>query len=174
MKPRVHAPGCSATRDSHAKSVKIYRVTRSRPAILCGLRPNRIVAPTLLTNSTSSGRTQPFALGPMKRTQAATKLCRVLADRAGLPCTEQKALPVADWSCVWFCLAIRTSTNLSPNPPVEILFHRGNGKCCHAFAAPVQLKTKGLGCLTSLRSSTRNFLGPAIKKHLVRRRVKVL
>lgn len=175
MKPRVHALGCSAMRDSHAKSVRIYRDSRSLQAILCGFRLNLTMAPTLLNRWKGSGRTQPFTLGTMKRNQvAAVKLCRASADGEALLCTEKRPLAIRDWFAIAFRPTVRSSTEFNPNPPVEVLFHRRNRKSYRPEDAVENLQINPKACLAGGRSATRKILVSAVQKQAVRSRVKVL
>jgi hypothetical protein len=175
MKPRVHALGCSAMRDSHAKCVKIYVRSRSRQAILCGFRLNLTMAPTLLNRRKGSGRTQPFTLGSMKKNQAAVvKLCPVSADGGVSSCTEKRRLAISDWLSISFRPTIRSSIELKPKPPVEILFHQRGRKLYRADDGVKNFEINPKVSLARGRSATRKFLGPDVQKQLVRSRVKIL
>ena len=162
MKPRVHAFRSSAMRDSHAKCVRIYRANGSRRVISWGFSANPAMAPSLLRRSKGSGRNQPFTRGIMKKTQvAAVKLCPALADGGGLDCTEARLLAVADWLTVSFRPVIRSSSDISPEASAEFLC--APRRYLFSVASGV-----------SPDATARNFLGVRNKKHLVRKRSKVL
>ena len=159
MKPQVHRLGRSTPRDSHAKCVRIYRRTGSRPVISCGFRPNPAMAPTLLIRRKGSGRNQPFSPSSMKRTQvAAVKLCPALADGGVTHCTESRSLPVATWLTISFRPVIHSST----------------GRFCRDDVAGEESQINELVCLPHTRSATGNFLSLRGKKPLFRNRSKVL
>jgi hypothetical protein len=175
MKPRVHAFGSSAVRDSHAKCVRIYRRFGSLQVISCGFRPNLTMAPTLLVKWKGSGRNQPFTLGTMKRiVVAAENLCPAPADGGGLYCTESRSLPVAKWLSISFRPNIRSSIQVSSEPPPEILFDRKNRRFYREAVNGRGRRRNGMACLPHTRSATWNFLGHGIKKRLVRSRARVL
>jgi len=174
MKPRVHAIGSSAMRDSHAKCVRIYRRTASDHVILTGFRLNLTMAPSLLIRWKGSGRNQPFTQGTMKRTQAAAvKLHRALADGAALYCTGSRSLPIAQWLSISFRPTIRSSIKVSSEPSAEIHFHRKNGRFYRDDVTGVDRRRNAIVFLPQTRSATRNFLRYRIKQRLGRSRAKV-
>ena len=176
MKPRMHALGCSVMRDSHAKGVRIYRYLQSQPVISRGFRPNLTMAPTLLICWKGSGGNQPFTWSIMNKTQAAAvNLCPASADGAALYCTQARPLPVSLWLSISFRPVIRSPLEVRPNPRIQFYFAAKNQKFCSARKIRAIRRQKNwLVCLPHEVSATRNFLGPGSKKHLVRRRVKVL